>query len=46
MYFLRDVELSDKMDQYGMTPEQVHQAIIERKADAIYAIKCERNQLC
>ena len=44
MRFVQKIEFNDGLDNYRMTPAQVHQQIIDKKADAVYAFQV-RNPL-
>lgn len=44
MSFVRNVEFGDNLDQYRITPAQVHAEIQKRNADAVYAFQL-RNPL-
>lgn len=44
MKFVRNVEFNDQLDQYRITPAQVHAEIQKRNADAVYAFQL-RNPL-
>lgn len=44
MRFVKNVEFKDDMDQYRQTPQQIHDQILTRGADAVYAFQL-RNPL-
>ena len=44
MRFVKNVMFNDDMDQYRQTPQQIHEQIVSREADAVYAFQL-RNPL-
>ena len=44
MRYVRDIEFGDGLDQYRLTPRQIHDQIVARNADAVYAFQV-RNPL-
>lgn len=37
MRFVKNIQFNDGLDQYRKTPKQIHEQIVEKKADAVYA---------
>jgi 3'-phosphoadenosine 5'-phosphosulfate synthase len=44
MRFVKNVQFNDGLDQYRYTPKQIHEKIVEKNADAVYAFQV-RNPL-
>jgi 3'-phosphoadenosine 5'-phosphosulfate synthase len=44
MRFVKEVKFNDGLDQYRQTPKQIHEQIVSRGADAVYAFQL-RNPL-